>query len=201
MTVRTRTQGTDRGDSKFNYAFYLVNGATLEIEEYAEEEEHAEEDGHGEEEEQAEEAGHGEEEEHAEGAGHGASDLDLVFGNTPDDNDNKAFGGRIGFLPGLASNQVRLPELASQAAGLLGRGIAGRTLEILRPTGIPEPISLAANILEGPVAAISGANGRSAFVLDEGPAGWRVRELDLSTGEVVRVFASGDGAPSRAAAA
>ncbi len=92
-------------DSKFNYAFYFVNGATLETEEHdeeeghGEEEEHAKDEEHGEEAEHKKEEEHGEEAEHAEEAGHGASGLDFVFGNTPDDNDNKAFGGRIGFLP------------------------------------------------------------------------------------------------------
>ena len=58
-------------DSKFNYAVFLSNGWGRMIHDEAEEEEE-------------------------EGAEDG---LDFIFGTTPDINDSKAIGGRIGFLP------------------------------------------------------------------------------------------------------
>ena len=84
--------------SKINYAFYLVNGPRIESEE-----DHSDGDEHGD-----EEAGDehnettttaNEDDEHEEN-GNGGTQTDLIFGNNfTDINSNKAFGGRIGFLP------------------------------------------------------------------------------------------------------
>jgi hypothetical protein len=49
--------------------------------------------------------------------GYSANGLDFVFGNTPDDNDNKAFGGRIGFLP--------IPNLEIDASFQSGKAGSG----------------------------------------------------------------------------
>lgn len=82
--------------SKLNYAFYLVNGPRIEQEEP---DEHADEDNgdeHGDEEAESVLANEGEE--HEENGEHG--ETELIFGNNfTDINSNKAFGGRIGFLP------------------------------------------------------------------------------------------------------
>jgi len=73
--------------SKINYAFYLVNGPRIESEEAG--------DDHDDE----ETTTANEDEEHEEN-GNGGTQTDLVFGNNfTDINSNKAFGGRIGFLP------------------------------------------------------------------------------------------------------
>jgi VCBS repeat protein/FG-GAP repeat protein len=49
------------------------------------------------------------------------------------------FGGTIALVAGDAAGaRVRLPELAGPAAGLLARGVAGRTLEILAADGSVE---------------------------------------------------------------
>ncbi|MGK0350877.1 MAG: hypothetical protein ACJAYX_001553 [Planctomycetota bacterium] len=107
-----------------------------------------------------------------------------------------AFKGQVGVLSGIASNQVRLPEVASSAAGLLGYDIDGRTLEILRATAIPAAVAWSPNPLSNPVDVLPLADGVTALVLDaNGPSGWRVRELKLATGEVLSQFASGGGSP------
>lgn len=106
-----------------------------------------------------------------------------------------AFTGRVGVLAGLGPNQVRLPELASTAAGLLAYGLAGRTLEILRPTTLPQPVVWTPNPLNGPVAALPSKDGYTALVLDSSGSGWRLREIDLETGTVVRQVGAGAGAP------
>jgi hypothetical protein len=105
-----------------------------------------------------------------------------------------AFTGHVGSLAGLAPNQVRLPEVSSSAAGLLAYGIAGRTLEILRPSMVPEPVVWTPNPLNGPVAALPSTDF-TALVLDSNGMGWRLREIDLETGTVVRDVATGPGVP------
>ncbi len=80
--------------SKLNYAFYLVNGPRIESEE-----EHADEES-GDENNETTTANEDEEDEEHEENGNGDTQTDLVFGNNfTDINSNKAFGGRIGFLP------------------------------------------------------------------------------------------------------
>ena len=75
--------------SKINYAFYLVNGPRIESEE-----DHSDGDEHDETTTTANEG-----DEHEEN-GNGGTQTDLIFGNNfTDINSNKAFGGRIGFLP------------------------------------------------------------------------------------------------------
>ncbi|MBL8728398.1 MAG: VCBS repeat-containing protein [Planctomycetes bacterium] len=106
-----------------------------------------------------------------------------------------AFTGRVGAHAGLAPNQVRLPELASSASGLLANGVVGRTLEILRPTTTLQSIDWTPNPLNAPVATLPSPDGSRALVLDSMGAGWRLRELDLETGAVVRQIATGVGQP------
>lgn len=63
--------------SKVNYALYVSNGMTNPMDEHAEEDEHGDE--------------------HAEASS--SELLEFSTSNFPDDNDNKAVGGRVGFLP------------------------------------------------------------------------------------------------------
>ena len=82
--------------SKINYAFYLVNGPRIE-----EEDDHDDEGGEesGGDEHTETSTANEEGEEHEEN-GSGGTQTNLVFGNNfTDINSNKAFGGRIGFLP------------------------------------------------------------------------------------------------------
>lgn len=108
--------------------------------------------------------------------------------------DPLVFRGRLGSIVNLAANQVRLPELASSAAALLPMGLAGRTLEILQPSAV-QSVSWTPNPLNAPVAALPLADGRTALILDSSGSGWRVRELDLASGAVIKTFAAGAGAP------
>lgn len=78
--------------SKINYAFYLVNGPRVESEEG-----HDDEGGGEENNETATTTNEGDE---LEENGNGDTQTNLIFGNNfTDINSNKAFGGRIGFLP------------------------------------------------------------------------------------------------------
>lgn len=106
--------------SKLNYAFYLVNGPRIQVEDDHDEDEddhdededdHDEdEEDHDEDEDDHEEADDhddddtttlaNEDDDHDENGGNGTGQTDLIFGNNfTDINSNKAFGGRIGFLP------------------------------------------------------------------------------------------------------
>ncbi len=87
-------------------------------------------------------------------------------------------------------NAVRLPELASGEAALLAGGVAGASLEILRASTVPGPLSpsWSANALAGPVSALPLRDGISALVLDgEGRGLWRLCELELSTGSLRQI--------------
>ncbi len=80
--------------SKLNYAFYLVNGPRIESEDEHDEGDEEAGDEHNE---TTTTANEGDE---LEENGHGGGQTDLIFGNNfTDINSNKAFGGRIGFLP------------------------------------------------------------------------------------------------------
>ncbi len=98
-----------------------------------------------------------------------------------------SFSGRVGLLTnGVMGNEVRLPELASSAAGLLGHGIAGRTLEILRSSGAPEALSWSLDPALGLVAALPRPDGRTALVLLSAVGDWQVKEIDLASGALIQ---------------
>lgn len=81
--------------SKINYAFYLVNGPRIEEDDH--DDEGGEESGG---DEHTETTTANEEGEEHEENGNGGTQTNLIFGNNfTDINSNKAFGGRIGFLP------------------------------------------------------------------------------------------------------
>ena len=108
-----------------------------------------------------------------------------------------AYGGR---LDPVSSDTVELQELASTANNLLSGFVVGRSLEIL---SIPSPPAgrasgWSSDPLVAPVAAVPYLEGDHVLVLDRpAPSNWRLRELDLATGSIVRDLASGaDGDPS-----
>ena len=105
-----------------------------------------------------------------------------------------------GWLLPIDGVTAQLHELGSSAAGLLSEYVAGRSLELL---AVPSPpagraAGWASDPLAGPVAALSVGDGHDGLVLDRPSSGqWRLREIDLATGVVVRDLASGaDGDPS-----
>ncbi len=108
-----------------------------------------------------------------------------------------AFTGRVaGPIASMGANGVRLPELASTQAGIRAEGVIGRDLEILRGTSVPSSAAAGwpSNPLASPVGLLAYGDGHSAIVLDAPSAGsWRVREIDLATGAVVRDLANGSG--------
>jgi len=114
-----------------------------------------------------------------------------------------AFAGSIavdvnGIVNGIVNgNRIRLPELASSAAHLRAGGLEKRELEILRSSGVPAPLGHAWD-LDAPVAAVPLGDGRRALVLDHGSStSWRLRELELVSGQEVRRVAPAAGASAR----
>ncbi|MEW6744286.1 MAG: hypothetical protein AB1486_16150 [Planctomycetota bacterium] len=98
----------------------------------------------------------------------------------------------------VSPSAVRLPELAAEAATILPRGVEGLELEILRDSSVPRRVaeSWQANPLQQPVAVLPVDDGISALVLDfVDAADWRLREIHLGTGRVIRAIASGPGSP------
>ncbi len=100
------------------------------------------------------------------------------------------------------ATRVDLPELRSSEAWLLAYGLTGQTLELLRPSSLPQPITptWSANPLRGPIAALPVGDGSSTLVLDAPAGAWRLRRIELATGRVLpesgSVLASGPGQPS-----
>ena len=109
----------------------------------------------------------------------------------------RSFEGRVTPLRHSTPAEIRLPELATTAAPLLPRGIQGQRLDILRSSQTPVPVVWGTNPLRRPAGAMALDGGRSALVLDEDGIStlWRVQQLDLASGEVLRTFAQGSGAP------
>ncbi len=98
---------------------------------------------------------------------------------------------------------VRLPELASSAAGLMAHGtdgFVGRQVELVR--GSQVPVSAASqwreNSIVHPVAALPIEDGVHAIVLDRSaPGTWRLLDVELATGLVAETaIAAGDGEPN-----
>ena len=88
----------------------------------------------------------------------------------------------------IDATHVRLPELAlGSQSWILASGLEGKTLELLRPSSIPQPItpSWSSNPLVSPVAALPLGDGLTALVLD-GTGPGRLREIELATGMIVR---------------
>ena len=91
---------------------------------------------------------------------------------------------------------VRLPNLANEGSTLLGAGLAGRTLQVLRPQLPLQPASTnwATSAVSAPVGVEVLDAGETALVLDRaGGAGWQLREIELTSGALVREVASGNG--------
>jgi hypothetical protein len=91
----------------------------------------------------------------------------------------------------IDEDEVRLPELASHESWILASGIVGKTLELLRPSSIPAPITPTwrSNPLVSPIAALPVGDGLTALVLDV-PGNGRLREIELANGEIVREIAT-----------
>lgn len=106
------------------------------------------------------------------------------------------FRGKLASFDGLAADQARLPELAGSAAGLLAFGLAGRTLEIMRPALVLESPDWPTAVLDLPVGIQLQPNGTSAWILDRGAGGWRVRLIHLETGDIELDLANGPGEPA-----
>lgn len=84
----------------------------------------------------------------------------------------------------LPDKSVRLPELARSMSWITVHGLTDRTLEILRPSSIPESITStwAKNPFASPVAALPFGDGLNTLVLDRTGSTWRLRAFELATG-------------------
>jgi hypothetical protein len=103
-----------------------------------------------------------------------------------------------GYVVPIDEDTVCLPELASSESWIRARGIVEGTLELLRPSSNPQPITPTwhSNTLVSPVGALPVGDGLNALVLDD-PGNGRLREIELATGAVVREVATfGQGIPS-----
>src|SRR5262245_15244225 len=102
-----------------------------------------------------------------------------------------------GRLVPLDATSVRLPELAAGESWILASGLEGKTLELLRYSKVPEPItpSWSTNPLASPVAALPLGDGITALVLDS-PGSARLSEIELATGRVSEIANLGPGIPS-----
>jgi len=112
---------------------------------------------------------------------------------------SEAPGFRHGGSVPIDPVRVRLPELRRDGTASLG-GPVGCDLELLRPPGVlvSTADAWASNDLVGPVGAVPLDTGVSALVVDEpAPGTWRLREVDLATGALLRDVAAGaDGRPT-----
>jgi len=100
-----------------------------------------------------------------------------------------AFKGMVSLRPG-STDTVRLPELAGSAAVLVerlsdGRGRVTGSLELLRESNIPAPITSTwtGGGVESPVACLPEGDGTLALVLESRGRIWRLRRLLLATGQ------------------
>jgi hypothetical protein len=115
----------------------------------------------------------------------------------------RSYEGRVVPLSPAADplgDSIRLAELAGPAAGILGSGgVVGRNLQILRASRRPFDVTAewTASPLSSPRGAIPLGRGLTALVLDRpAPQSWRLREINLATGSVVRsLIEAGVGEP------
>jgi VCBS repeat protein len=107
---------------------------------------------------------------------------------------------REGAIVPLDAAHVRLPELATDAAGLQATGLVGQELELVRPASrLASPLGAwSTNTLSAPVAALPCDHGEHALVLDTPVLGtWRLRDIDLASGSVLAsLVASAAGTPT-----
>jgi len=97
----------------------------------------------------------------------------------------------------VGDRRIRLPDLLAGSSQLLGRGgLEFRVIELLRPQLSPGVVASGlvgawqqngrTSPLSSPVAALPLAAGCTALVLDAFGHSWRLVELELATGRVVR---------------
>ncbi|MEM7164975.1 MAG: FG-GAP-like repeat-containing protein [Planctomycetota bacterium] len=110
---------------------------------------------------------------------------------------------RVSFVEGrpetVSPTQLRLPALGTSAISLATPALVGRDLQLLRPTERAEELtpSWSTNPLTNPVAAHPIGDGLEAIVLDEPAAdSWRIQRIEVATGAVIGVVASGTGTPT-----
>ncbi len=114
----------------------------------------------------------------------------------------RTFEGKV--IP-VDATTVRLPELASSAAGALERDPATGelrvvgTFEILTGLTIPSPVKESWTQDPGlvrPVAALPVGNGPRALVLEDTGGAFRLRSLNSATGGAVQLLAQGNHIPT-----
>lgn len=109
------------------------------------------------------------------------------------------FGGRTAPSLGPSEVHLRLPSLATDAGRIVSMGMASREIDILRPEGLFQPLIWASGPTD-PVGVVLEDETR-VVVLDRLANGWSLSRVDLQSGAVVRVLATGSGLPRALAAA
>jgi len=103
-----------------------------------------------------------------------------------------------GIVGAATATSVVAVELSAGPSRVRSEFLEGRTLEILRADRTPRGVvsGWSGSPLEAPVGAVPLGDGQTAAILDQ-PAGggWRLRELRLADGAVVRELGTGSGEP------
>lgn len=109
-----------------------------------------------------------------------------------------------GRLEAVNATSVRLPELSTSAIAIATPELVGRDLDVLRPAQLPVPLASqwTTNPVVGVVATLPLGEGLEALVVDApNSTGWRVQRIELATGVVQSLLATGSGTPTAAALA
>lgn len=89
---------------------------------------------------------------------------------------------------------VRLPDLGVEHSWA-SKDVVGSELEILRGSARLQPAPWGVAVLDQPIDLAPLGDGLTALVLDHAGGGWRVRELELASGETLATVATGAGLP------
>ena len=91
---------------------------------------------------------------------------------------------------------VRLAGIGRAAPWYVAQGLEGLAVDVVRERTAPDTIaaSWVTTVLDGPAGVAPGSAPDRALVLDRGPGGWRLRDIELATGDAVDV-AVGPGEP------
>lgn len=102
-----------------------------------------------------------------------------------------------GPMEALDATTVRLGGITRQAPWLVTQGLEGQGLVLRRGRIEPADVtsSFSTTTLDGPVGVLPGSMPDRFLILDSGPLGWRLRDLEVSGGEGP-TLASGPGMPT-----
>ena len=108
----------------------------------------------------------------------------------------RVFQGLVGPSVGpKKGDQLRLPEVAGTMAGLMSFPLPGREIELLRPASTLVHQDWSSSPVQGAVDAVPLGTGDRAITLDRMGDSWRLAEVRLFDGSILRTIATGTGVP------